>query len=243
MVQAKANRAFERYSIHTEVRLDNHNQTTPGLTLADDATNEPGRIGMEGVMKYFEAIDVALDDVSFVVAFELLEAPSMGEFSREGFVNGWTNASTPSNPCDTLDRQRSYIKSLVQKLSSDPAYFKQVYKGSFKYAKPEDKRAIPVEDAFAFWDMFFGGQKGGIDWGSKGTNWYELWREYYTSKNSRPVNKDLWGQVAELVSKTREPGGETLEWWSEDGAWPTAVDDFVAFVKEKRGAAGGMDTS
>lgn len=193
-------------------------------------------------MKYFEAIDVALDDVSFVVAFDLLDAPTMGEFTRDGFVTGWTNASTPSNSCDTLDRQKAYIKSLVQKLSSDPSYFKQVYKGSFKYAKSEGQRAIPVEHAFAFWDMFFSGQQGGIDWSSPRTKWYDLWREYYTSKNNRPVNKDLWNQVAELVSKTREPGGESLSWWSEDGAWPTAVDDFVAFVKKKKGAD-GMETS
>jgi len=218
----------------------------PLLTSADNAASDPDRIGMDGVMQYFEAIGVAIDDVSFAVTFDLVDAPSMGEFSREGFVTGWTNASTPSNPCDTTDRQKAHIQSLVHKLGSDPSYFKQVYKSSFKYAKPEDKRAVPVEDAFAFWDVFFGGSKGGINWSSPGTKWYELWREYYTSKNNRPVNKDLWNQVAELVNKTREAGGEKLEWWSEDGAWPTAVDDFVAFVKEKRGpeaVGGGMDTS
>jgi len=197
---------------------------------------------MEGAQKYFDVIGIDLEDVSVLVVSELLDAPSLGEFSREGFITGWTNAASASNPCDSLDRQKMHIKSLVQKLPNDPSYFKQVYKGSFKYAKQENQRAIPVESAFAFWDTFFDGQKGGIDWSSSSTNWYELWREYYTSKNNRPVNKDLWNQVAELVSKTREPGGETMEWWSEDGAWPTAVDDFVAFVKEKR-VSGEMETN
>lgn len=28
-----------------------------------------------------------------------------------------------------------------------------------------------------------------------------------------------------------------MAWWSEDGAWPGAIDEFVGFVKEKRKAA------
>ncbi len=83
------------------------------LTFADNVTDEPDKIGMDGVMTYFEGIGVGIDDVSFVVAFDLLEAPTMGEFSREGFVAGWTNAATASNPCDTLDRQRAHIRTLV----------------------------------------------------------------------------------------------------------------------------------
>ena len=54
--------------------------------------------------------------------------------------------------------------------------------------------------------------------------------------------------VMELVSKTKEEGGESLEWWNENGAWPMAIDEFVEFVKERRresmsGQLDGMDTS
>lgn len=30
---------------------------------------------------------------------------------------------------------------------------------------------------------------------------------------------------------------ESLGWWSEDGAWPGVLDEFVAFVAEKRAEA------
>lgn len=192
-------------------------------------------------MQYLQDLHVELDDAVVMAIFDLLDAPTMGEFTKEGFVDGWQRASSPSNPCDTTDRQEQYVKVLRQKFQSDPAYFKQVYKSSFKYAKPEGQRAVPVDMAFTFWDMFFRGGHGGSEWNTPTTKWMDLWAEFYTSKNNRPVNKDLWNQVAELVTKTKEPGGETLEWWNEDGAWPTAVDDYVAFVKEKRQA--GMDTS
>lgn len=181
---------------------------------------------------------MALDDVIFLAVFDLLDAPAMGELSRESFVAGWTNVSTTTNPCDTERGQKEYINTLRGKLKTDPAYFRQVYKSAFKYAKPANQRAIPMDDVFAYWEMFYNNSKSGITWNTADTKWYDLWSEYYTEKNKRPVNKDLWNQVAELVHKTREEGGESLEWWSEDGAWPTAVDDFVAFVKEKR-----MDTT
>ena len=37
----------------------------------------------------------------------------------------------------------------------------------------------------------------------------------------------------EFVQKTMTD--ESLAWWSEDGAWPGVVDEFVAWVKKKRG--------
>lgn len=199
-------------------------------------------IGTDGAMRYLSDLNVDLEDATVMAIFDLLDSPSMGEFSREGFTSGWTSASTPSNPCDTIDRQALYIKTLQSRLTSDPAYFRQVYKNAFKYAKPPNQRAIPVDDAFAYWDMFFRAGHSGIEWNTSSTKWMDLWTDFYKERVKRPVNKDLWNQVAELVKKTQEPGGEGLGWWSEDGAWPTAVDDFVAFVKEKR-AVGGMDTS
>lgn len=192
-------------------------------------------------MQYLQDLHVELDDAVVMAIFDLLDAPTMGEMTKEGFVDGWQRVSSPSNPCDTTERQEQYVKVLRKKFQSDPAYFKQVYKSSFKYAKPEGQRAVPVDMAFTFWDMFFRGGHGGSEWNTPATKWMDLWAEFYTSKNNRPVNKDLWNQVAELVTKTKESGGESLEWWNEDGAWPTAVDDYVAFVKEKRQA--GMDTS
>ena len=106
-----------------------------------------------------------------------------------------------------------------------------------------------MDAALEFWQMFFGGKaKGGTEWNSRRTPWLDWWLEFYETKTKRPVNKDLWNMVMELVSKTKEEGGESLEWWNENGAWPMAVDEFVEFVKERRrgsmgGQGDGMDTS
>lgn len=46
------------------------------------------------------------------------------------------------------------------------------------------------------------------------------------------VNKDMWEQTAVFMTKSLED--PTMSWWSEDGAWPGVLDDFVIFVKERR---------
>lgn len=53
----------------------------------------------------------------------------------------------------------------------------------------------------------------------------------------------MWDQLYTFWSKTVED--ESLEWWSEDGAWPSVIDDFVAFVREEKrgGWNGGKDVN
>jgi DCN1-like protein 1/2 len=187
---------------------------------------------------------------------ELLQCPSIGEFTREHFVSGWRsllsaglNATGPAQAHDTISKQSAHIASLRRRLASEPAYFKEIYRSTFRLAKPENQKSVPMDAALEFWLMFFGGKaKGGMEWNSRRTPWLDWWLEFYETKTKRPVNKDLWNMVMELVSKTKEEGGESLEWWNENGAWPMAIDEFVEFVKERRrgcmgGQLDGMDTS
>jgi len=44
---------------------------------------------VNGVMKFLPAIGVGLEEETVLVLAEALKAPTMGEFTREGFVEGW----------------------------------------------------------------------------------------------------------------------------------------------------------
>ena len=57
----------------------------------DNAAEEPDKIGVEGSMKYLGDLGVKLDEAAVLAVLTELSAPTMGEFTREGFVNGWTN--------------------------------------------------------------------------------------------------------------------------------------------------------
>lgn len=57
--------------------------------LKDDPEENPDGIGIEGAMKFLGDIQVQLDEVACLGVAELLQSPSMGEFTRDGFIAGW----------------------------------------------------------------------------------------------------------------------------------------------------------
>ncbi len=42
-------------------------------------------------MKYLADLGVKLDEAAVLAVLTELNAPTMGEFTREGFINGWSN--------------------------------------------------------------------------------------------------------------------------------------------------------
>lgn len=55
----------------------------------DNVTTEPDLIGVDGSMGYLEELGVDLAGMDCFAALEIIQAPSLGEITREGFVNGW----------------------------------------------------------------------------------------------------------------------------------------------------------
>ena len=52
------------------------------------------------------------------------------------------------------------------------------------------------------------------------------------------MSKDMWEQTGVFVGKCRED--ESMAWWSEEGAWPGVLDEFVVYVREKRAGNVGV---
>ncbi|EFE42533.1 hypothetical protein TRV_02730 [Trichophyton verrucosum HKI 0517] len=213
-----------------------------------DDPDSPDEIGINGAMKYFGDLQVRLDEVACLAVAELLRSPSMGEFTREGFVEGWrgTTESASLKPvysaliysqlsrCDTIEKQASYANGLRKLLLDDPNYFRRVYRYTFLLCRMQGQRNVNIELAVEQWQLFFTSENGGVAWETKSVPWLKWWIEFIETKHKRPINKDLWEQTEVLMRKTMED--ESMGWWSPDAAWPGAIDDFVAFVKEKQGA-------
>jgi DCN1-like protein 1/2 len=54
-----------------------------------DANDPPDKIETNGAIRYFQDLGIDLEDVGVFVLGEFLKAPTMGEFLRSGFVEGW----------------------------------------------------------------------------------------------------------------------------------------------------------
>ncbi|KMP09036.1 Scaffold-type E3 ligase [Coccidioides immitis] len=194
----------------------------------DSPADNPDGIGIEGAMKYLGDIKVQLDEVVCLAISELLRSPSMGEFTRESFIDGWKDSGS-----DTLAKQASFASNLRKRIRNEPDLFKRVYRYAFILCRLPGQRHLTLEIATEQWRLFFTADNGGISWNTSTTPWLDWWLEFVEGSWKRPINKDLWEQTEVLMRKTLED--PSLKWWSPDGAWPGAVDDFIVFAKGKLG--------
>ncbi|ODH25661.1 hypothetical protein ACO22_05177 [Paracoccidioides brasiliensis] len=215
------------------VAENSSNESAAALNkLFDNYCGEnPNTIGIEGVIKYLGDIKVNLDEIVCLAIAEFLRSPSMGEFTRESFVDGWKNVN-----CDTIAKQASYAAKLRVSLPNEPDLFRRVYRYTFAICRLPGQRNLTQEIATDQWRLYFTSSSGGVSWNTLTTPWLDWWIEFVDGQLKRPVNKDLWEQVEVFMRKTMED--ESLSWWSEDGAWPRAIDEFVVFVQGKRGGKG-----
>ncbi|KAJ5159607.1 Cullin binding-domain-containing protein [Penicillium canariense] len=202
----------------------------------ENPADSPDTVGIEGAMKYLGDIDVQLDEVTCLGIMELCKCPAMGEFNREGFLTGWREAG-----CDTTTKMSSYAATLRAKIPTDAELFRRVYRYSFPISRMQGQRNLQFDLAAEQWRLFFTADRGGVPWNTESTPWLDWWLEFLEGRGKKPVNKDLWEQVEVFMRKTRED--EAFGWWSADGAWPGALDDFVAFVQGKRGKGSEMELS
>jgi DCN1-like protein 1/2 len=137
--------------------------------------------------------------------------------------------------CDTIDKQIKHIdRNIRQKLHLDAGLFRRTYRYTFILARASPaQKSLPLDVATEYWRLLFSPDHGGFMWSTPTQPWFEWWMEFLTTKWNRGVNRDMWDQLFVFVTKTIED--EELSFWSEDGAWPGAIDEFVLFVRDKRG--------
>ncbi|KAL4065273.1 DUF298-domain-containing protein [Scleroderma citrinum] len=98
--------------------------------------------------------------------------------------------------------------------------FNELYQFCFTLSKPQQSRNIDLETAVALWSVLL-------------TVRYPIINEITAFLNEngsyRGANKDIWSMVYEFC-RTIHPN---LDNYETDGAWPTMLDDFVAWKRGK----------
>ncbi|KAJ5953363.1 Cullin binding-domain-containing protein [Penicillium verhagenii] len=184
--------------------------------------------GIEGAMAFLTDIDVPLDNVAVLLVAEICQCPSLGEFTKAGFVNGWK-----LRRCKTVDQMRTHMDSLRTRFAVEHPLFRYIYRFSFNLCRLPGARTLGLDIATEQWQLFFDRAFGGIQANTSVTPWLDWWVEFLQQRNTRAINKDLWQQLEVFLRKAI--GDENLSFWNVDEAWPAIIDEFVVFVKEKRG--------
>ncbi|KAH7103764.1 Cullin binding-domain-containing protein [Auriculariales sp. MPI-PUGE-AT-0066] len=169
------------------------------------------------------------DVVLLAVAYEL-KAPAIAEFSRQGWIDGWTSLR-----CETIDQMRASLSQLRTKLGTNADYFGQVYSFTFEFARSSGQRSLPIETAESFWKLLLPiGLHGGVLSPSQGPAWsvpqLQDWYDFLNNSPAKGVSKDTWNLFPEFL-KIVSP--QLTNYDAEEGAWPSIFDDFVAKKKSQ----------
>ena len=130
----------------------------------------------------------------------------------------------------------------IRQLATSPDVFKAVYKHTFVAGKESDQRSLDRDNALVYWTSLFSAP--GRPWVGKqtGRDFAALWVEFVQEKWTKSISRDLWNQL--LLFAERSAEDEALSFWSEDGAWPGVIDDFVGWLRardETQHGAAAMD--
>lgn len=138
--------------------------------------------------------------------------------------------------CETLDKQKAFMKNVKRELPSNKELFTRVYKYTFIIAKNEGQKAVTLENAVAYWSLLFGDSMSAVEWTSPNSPWLTWWIEFLTSQFKKSVNKDMWNETLKFAQLTL--ADEAMSFWNEESSWPSVIDEFVEWVKnEKRGGS------
>ncbi|QRW14071.1 cullin binding [Ceratobasidium sp. AG-Ba] len=196
-------------------------------TIFDQYKDSDGdNIGVDGTIRWCADLGVDPEDVALLAVACELKSPTVGEWTRSGFTDGWKKLG-----CDTIPAMKAKIDQLRTKLSQDPAYFSKVYNYTFTFAKGEGARSISIETAIAYWTLLLDIGLSGpalphAGWKEEYTQW---WFEFLNEKGGKGISKDTWTMLPDFI-KTIDSKFENHDL---EAAWPSTIDDFVDWAKEK----------
>ena len=66
--------------------------------LLDKSDPDPDTVGVEGSMRYLQDLGLKLDEAVLLAVLTEISAPTMGEMTRTGFVDGWKSLKYALSP-------------------------------------------------------------------------------------------------------------------------------------------------
>lgn len=207
--------------------------------------DQPDVIGAEGFERLFTEANISLEGSLPMILSWQLDAKEMFKLTKEEWLKGMASLKIchPSQISIMLNELEDLLilrKPPIKRpptATSNPyertsywlyaadtdAAFQKLYSYCFTLAKPPQSRNIEMETSTAFWTVLLVPK-------------YPIMSEvlrFIAEKEGqyKATNKDLWSMMLEFC-KTVKP---SLQDYEADGAWPTLLDDFVAWKQEGKG--------
>ncbi|GAA5863911.1 hypothetical protein JCM1840_005819 [Sporobolomyces johnsonii] len=185
---------------------------------------EPGKMGGDGIERLFEEMEISMEGVhAFLLAWQVDSKPgTFGTFELADFERRLRPYKIES--VDQLKKHLMAVEKTLYGPHSSDEEFRSFYSFLFPFLKAEGSRTLPPEMAIAALSVAIA-PKYPLG---------EQFVEFATAQGDafKSVSSDVWTQLLEFC-QTVQPD---LTNWSAEDAWPSTIDAFVEWKKEKNQA-------
>ncbi|KAI8990376.1 Cullin binding-domain-containing protein [Trametes punicea] len=229
------------------------NVSTAGSLDCAETDPDGDDIAVDGTIRFCEDLGVDPEDVVLLAVAYELKSPGMGQWTRKGWVEGWKALGV-----DSIPAMQSTLQTLRHQLATDIDYFRLVYNYTFEFSRPPGQRSLGLDMAQGFWALLIphglsggalayvpssvGGMSQDPDGdermvgtavGSEEEGWKEeytqWWFEFLEKSGVKGVSKDVWQMFLEFVRSI----DAKFERYDPEAAWPSTIDDFVEYARNK----------
>ncbi|KAK7205275.1 Cullin binding-domain-containing protein [Myxozyma melibiosi] len=183
---------------------------------------DPSTIGLDGTIAFIQDdLGIDLED-PFVLALACkLEAPTVGQFSKDGFIKGWQALNA-----DSIPKMKKACEKLRSEYATDMDLFKQVYRFTFTFVRPPGQRNLPIETAVEYWNLLLGDK-------FPSPEVLKSWTTFVQEEYKRVISKDTWNMLWEFNESVLK-SEQGLDSYDPEGAWPSIFDEYVAYTKKSK---------
>jgi len=202
--------------------------------------DEPQVIGPDGFERLCKDAEMSMDSPLPLIFAWQMNGTQMAKLKMAEWVQGTDTLKISSltmlttamidlesilirnqKPLEKSNKKEPYDRSTYWKYAEDTGVaFQKLYTFCFNLVKPPQSRNIDMEVSAAVWGVLLVPK-------------YPIMEEVLEFIKEKPkykaTNKDLWNMMLEFC-KSVQP---TLNDYEADGAWPTLLDDFVSWKKDK----------
>lgn len=173
-------------------------------------------IGPKGLRQLFSDLGIAEDSLEMYVVLWKLGATHKGVLSR----SEWLVAMYKYGIDQTMQFRSKASEWSQEIVENREGNFTEMYNFLYDYVRGEADRQMSVANATAAWSVLFKKLNAKL---------LQSWIQWISQEYHRPVSRDLWRQIWQYFSQLKDLPVATAA--HDAGKWPTAIDDYVAWVK------------